>query len=202
MSLTNKFNGESSQDPPIKNPGYVNEVFKRKLCLWQQMKRYPHESDLSVRYKQLTLDCRAAVRDFESKQEIKLIDSHNINNLYKYINRKLRSSSSCPVLYDQTGSCVYSDLDKAELFNAHFHSVNVDDTGNLPKFSRRAEANIKLDTVQFTAEKIHKVIKRLKPKMTRDPESCQLQTCVNNERFWQSDGTSCGRGHVRLPAQQ
>jgi len=66
MSLTNKFNGESSQDPPIKNPGYVNEVFKRKLCLWQQMKRYPHESDLSVRYKQLTLDCRVAVRDFES----------------------------------------------------------------------------------------------------------------------------------------
>ena len=83
---------------------------------------------------------------------------------------KPRNSSSCPVLYDQTGSCVYSDLDKAELFNAHFHSVNVDDNGNLPKFSRRAEANIKLDTVQFTAEKIHKVIKRLKPKITRDPE--------------------------------
>ena len=51
------------------------------------------------------------------------------------------------MLYDQTGSCVYSDFDKAELFNAHFHSVNVDDNGNLPKFSRRAEANTKLDTV-------------------------------------------------------
>ena len=86
------------------------------------------------------------------------------------ISPKPRNSSSCPVLYDQTGSCVYSDLDKAELFNAHFYSVNVDDNGNLPKFSRRAEANIKLDTVQFTAEKIHKVIKRLKPKITRDPE--------------------------------
>ena len=151
-------------------PSHIRVLFKRKLCLWQQMKRYPHESNLSVRYKQLTLDCRAAVRDFECKQETKLIDSQNINNLYKYINRKLRNSSSCPVLYDQTGSCVYSDLDKAELFNAHFHSVNVDDDGNLPKFSRRVETNTKLDTVQFTAEKIHKVIKRLKPKVTRDPE--------------------------------
>ena len=66
--------------------------------------------------------------------------------------------------------CFFSDLNKAELFNAHFHSVNVDDNGNLPKFSRRVETNTKLDTVQFTAEKIHKVIKRLKPKVTRDPE--------------------------------
>jgi len=126
---------------------------------------------------------------------------------------------------------------KSHTINSHFHSVNVDDNGNLPKFSRRAEANTKLDTVQFTAEKIHKAIKRLKPKMTRNPEgyspflvkqlvsafadplallfssflsigkipsawkleegyyhshfqkrrfieSCQLQTCVNNERFW------------------
>ena len=106
-------------------PSYIRVLFKRKLCLWQQMKRYPHESNLYVRYKQLTLDCRAAVRDFECKQE--LTDSQNINNSYKYINRKLRNSSSCLVLCDQTGSCVYSDLDKAELFNAHFHSVNVDD---------------------------------------------------------------------------
>jgi len=44
-----------------KHPSYIRVLFKRKLCLWQQMKRYPHESDLSVRYKQLTLDCRAAV---------------------------------------------------------------------------------------------------------------------------------------------
>ena len=83
-------------------PSYIRVLFKRKLCLWQQVKRYPHESNLSVRYKQLTSDCRAAVRDFESKQETKVIDSQNINNLYKCrpINRKLRNSSSCPVLYD------------------------------------------------------------------------------------------------------
>jgi len=123
---------------------FVYYLRKRHLCLWQQM-----TCNLQFnRYKQLTFDCRAAVRDFECKQETKLIDSQNINNLYKHINRKMcrPNSSSCPVLYDQTGSCVYSDLDKAELFNAHFHSVNVDDNGHLPKFSRRAEANTKLDT--------------------------------------------------------
>jgi len=96
-----------------------------------------------------------------------LVDSQNINNLYKHINRKLRNSSSCLALYDQTGYGFYSDLDKAELFNAHFLSVNVDDNGNLPIFSRRAEANTKLDTVQLTAETIYKVIKKLKPMMTR-----------------------------------
>jgi len=36
--------------------------------------------------------------------------------------------------------------------------------------TKQAEANTKLDTVQFTAENIHKVIKWLKPTVTRDPE--------------------------------
>ena len=133
------------------------------------MKLYPHDNNLRVRYKQLTFDCRTAVRDFECKQETKLIDSQNINNFYKHINRKLRNSSTCPVLTNQTGSCAYSDLDKAELFNSHFNSVNVDDDGNLPNFSRRAELNTKLDSVQFTAENVYRVTKRLKPNMTCDP---------------------------------
>jgi len=46
----------------------------------------------------------------------------------------------------------------------------VDDDGNLPEFPRGAESNTTLDTVQFTAEKIYKVIRKLKPKMTCDPD--------------------------------
>ena len=74
------------------------------------------------------------------------------------------------MLCDQTGSFVSTDQDKAELFNTYFNSVKVDDDGNLPTFPRRAELNSKFDTVQFTAEKIYKVIRKLKPKMTCDPE--------------------------------
>jgi len=62
-------------------------------------------------------------------------------------------------------------LDKAELFNTHFNSFNVDDDGHLPEFPRRAESNTMLiDTVQFTAEKIYKVTRKLKPRITCDPD--------------------------------
>ena len=60
--------------------------------------------------------------------------------------------------------------DRAELFSTYFNSVNADDNGELPKFPRRAESNTKLDTVQFTAGKIYKVRRKLKPKMTCDPD--------------------------------
>jgi len=46
----------------------------------------------------------------------------------------------------------------------------VDYDGNLPEFPRRAESNTMLETVQFTAEKIYKVTRKLKPKMTCNPD--------------------------------
>jgi len=59
---------------------------------------------------------------------------------------------------------------KAEVFNSYFNSVNVNDDGTLPDFPHRVKANVNLDAVEFTMEKIRKVIKKLKPKLTREPE--------------------------------
>jgi len=64
----------------------------------------------------------------------------------------------------------FTDDSKAEVFNSHVNSVNVDDDGTLPDFPYRVKANVILDAVEFTTEKICKVIKKLKPKLTRDPE--------------------------------
>ena len=56
------------------------------------------------------------------------------------------------------------------MFNSYFTSVNVDDDGTLPDFPLRAKASINLDAVQFSTDKIHEAIKKLKPKFTWDPE--------------------------------
>ena len=68
------------------------------------------------------------------------------------------------------GSLVFTDDRKAEVFNSYFNSVNVDDNGTLPDFPHRAKADVSLDTVEFTTEKIHKVIRKHKPKHTGNPE--------------------------------
>jgi len=60
--------------------------------------------------------------------------------------------------------------EKGEVFNSYFSAVNVDDDGTLPDFPRRAKASINLDAVQFSTDKIHKAIKKWKPKFTSDAE--------------------------------
>ena len=64
----------------------------------------------------------------------------------------------------------FADYDKAELFNSYFNSVNVADNGNLPDVPRRTKAETTLDSIDFSTKKIRNVIRKLKPKMTCDPE--------------------------------
>jgi len=71
---------------------------------------------------------------------------------YKYVNNRLCNSNASSVLMD-SGSLVFTDDRKAEVFNSYFNSVNVDDNGTLPDFPHRAKANVSLDTVEFTTEK-------------------------------------------------
>ena len=133
------------------------------------MKRNPSNDALRTTYKQLVCEYRTAVNDFECKRESELINSRNVNSFYKYVNSRLHNSNTSSVLMN-SGTFVSSDYDKAEVFNSYFNSVNVDDDGKLPNFPRRAEANVSLDAVEFTKEKVHRVIKKLKPKLTRDPD--------------------------------
>jgi len=152
-----------------KYPPSIRVLSARKRCVWNEMKCNPTSDALRIKYKQLVGEYRTAVKNFECQQEKELIDSKNVGSFYKYVNSRLRNSNASPVLVD-SGSFVFTDDNKAEVFNSYFNSVNVDDDGTLPDFPRRAKTNVCLDGVQFTEEKIRRVIRKLKPKSTRDPE--------------------------------
>jgi len=162
-------NSNASRCLKNKYPSHIRALCARKRCVWKQMKRNRGNDVLCARYKQLAYEYKAAVRNYESKREIELIDSRNVGTFYKYVNKRLHNSNASSVLED-SGSFVAVDHEKAEVFNSYFNSVNVDDDGLLPDFPRRAKANVSLDAVQFTEEKIHKFIRKLKPKLTCDPE--------------------------------
>ena len=72
------------------------------------------------------------------------------------------------MLLSGDGSPVHADLDKAELFNSYFNSVNVTDNGILPDFPTRVKPDVKLDEIQFSAVKLHSVVRRMNGKMTCD----------------------------------
>ena len=87
-----------------------------------------------------------------------------------HVNKKLYNSTAAPVLLDSKGSPVFADYDKAELFNSYFNSVNVADNGNLPDVPRRTKGETTLGSIEFSTKKIRNVIRKLKPKVTCDPE--------------------------------
>jgi len=48
--------------------------------------------------------------------------------------RFLKNAKTAPFLYDNNGTVVYDDVEKANLFNDYFASVFTEDGGVLPNF--------------------------------------------------------------------
>jgi len=90
-------------------------------------------------------ECREAIKDYERSQEANILESQNISEFYRFVNRRLHNSRPAPVLINGDGLPVHTDLDKAELFNSYFNSLNVNDNGILPDFPMRVKSVMKLD---------------------------------------------------------
>ena len=134
------------------------------------MRSNPNDTVLYSNYKHLVYECREAIKDYERSQEANILESQNISAFYRFVNRRLHNSRPAPVLIKGDGLPVHTDLDKAELFNSYFNSLNVNDNGILPDFPTRVKSDMKLDDIQFSAVKLHRVVKRMKGIMTCDPE--------------------------------
>jgi len=107
--------------------------------------------------------------EFEKAKEAKVIESNNNGDFFKFVNRKLSYKSGVGALRDGD-EYVSDDGRKAELLNAAFHKAQQTDNGSLPKFTNRQNGARVLETVDFDMHKIYKVGRRIKPKLSKDPE--------------------------------
>ena len=69
--------------------------------------------------------------------EEKILNSNNLGAFYKFVNKKLTSSSGVAPLINSEGILISADIDKANLLNKYFESVFIQDDGNLPIFPSR-----------------------------------------------------------------
>ena len=96
-------------------PRHIRRLMARKLTVWRAHKTNPSDPKLKERYKQLTADCRNAVRKHEIYKERKVIDSNNLGAFYNHVNKRLTSRSSIGTLLAPNGAAAETDVDKAEL---------------------------------------------------------------------------------------
>ena len=98
----------------------------------------------------------------------------NLGAFYRYVNRKLHSSSGVGILKNSAGDMIIDGSEKATLLNNYFSSVFTQDDGNRPPFSRRVPQDVSLENIDFTPARVLKAIKQIKNKRSLDPNGFLL----------------------------
>ena len=66
-----------------------------------------------------------------------LLDSNNLGQFYRYVNKKMVTKNSIGVLKDKNGENVYDPVGQADIFSSFIASTFTTDDGILPEFPSR-----------------------------------------------------------------
>jgi len=94
--------------------------------------------------------------------------SDDLGTFYRYVNKRLKHSSTISAVKDKSGILVVSDGDKANVFNQYFSSVSVIDNGILPSCS--SSCPTVLDSIVFTSTNVCRAISKLKSNLSSGPD--------------------------------
>jgi len=150
-------------------PRHIRQMTSRKLAVWRALKANPDDPKLKEKYSKLTADCRYAIKQYEVYKENKVINSNNVGDFYKHVNKNLSSRSKIGNLKTPLGETVETDAEKANVLNNYFSSVCTQDDGNIPAFTTSVTDKDGISNVDFDAAKLIAAVRRIK---TKRPTSC------------------------------
>ena len=145
-------------------PRHIRRLEARRLAVWRTYKLNRTDRKLKERYRQLTADCKNAIRKHEVCMESKVIDSDNVGAFYNHVNKRLTSRSSVGTLISPGGTVAETDAQKAEVLNDYFASVCTVDDGNQPAFANVTSGDAGISRVTFDAAKLLAATRRIKTK--------------------------------------
>jgi hypothetical protein len=96
--------------------------------------------------------------------------SGDVNNLYRFVNRKVKSKTGVLPLKNDRGNIVVTDVDKAQLLNDKFASVYTVDDGNLPPRSRSVSKDVCKSDVDLSENVVLQVLRKLPNKVSNTPD--------------------------------
>ena len=107
--------------------------------------------------------------------ELKIINSNDLENVYKQVNKHSVHKTGIGPLKSTTGALVLDDAQNAELLNEYFVSVCTVDNKNLSPLPELDSApnNKKLVDLTFNTAQILRILKNLKNKKSTGPDGLQ-----------------------------
>lgn len=152
-------------------PKYIKQMFTRKAVMWKRWKT-THIIEHKQAYIAYSAKCKRTLENYYRANELKLIDSNDLGRFYRYVNKKFSKGHEVSHIIDKmNGNTLTSDDSrKANIFGEYFGSVFTKDDGSLPEIKSRIEESVKLDSVDFSIDKVYKTLRRLKPSTSCGPD--------------------------------
>ena len=122
-----------------------------------------------IKFFEVSRQYEAAVKNFLTAQEERIMSSRKISKLYSYINSKLNHSGGIPPLQKEDGSFALSDKDKCDVLNQYFASVFTKDDGILPSSPSRIPDK-SLDFIDISYNTVLKCLQKLPSSCTLSPD--------------------------------
>ena len=158
---------------PRQYPKNIRNLLIRKSAIWRTLKNN-HNPDTRLRYNNISKKCKIAIQNFDAERESKLLQSNNLGAFYKFVNKKLSSSTGVAPLANSSGTLITDDSDKANLLNSYFQSVFIHDDGNIPLFPSRFTPPTQhsvLSDVHITPQIISRIVQKIKPHSSAGPDN-------------------------------
>jgi len=146
----------------FKMPKTVQKLKNKRKKLYKQKRK--------AEYKAATVEYKNALEDMFQEQEIRVLNSGDVNGLYRFVNRNLKCKNDILPLKNDRGNIVVTDVEKAQLLNDNFGSVYTEDNGVLPVFPRVVSENVYKCDVTLSEDAVLRVLRKLPNKASHTPD--------------------------------
>ena len=120
--------------------------------------------------KQAATAGRKAICDHYSGLERRIIDSNNLGQFYRYVNRKLSSKTGIGIIKDSSGKFVSDPVGQGDAFNKFFADSFVTDNNSIPPFPSRTPPDVGLANIKFSERDVYMKLKNLKTNSAGGPD--------------------------------
>ena len=143
----------------------LRKLHAKKQKLWIKRRKNMSVKD-KQKYKAAAKNYKRATIQAQEQAELKLVNTNNLGEFYKQVNKNSVHVSGVGPLKSSTGDLVLSDSGKAELLNSFFVSACTSDNGVLPQLPDQAIIGDEstLDSLTFRTSQTKQILKKLKSK--------------------------------------
>jgi len=148
-------------------PKYLSLLIKEKKKLYKQ--RVNRET--RAKYNRLNKKIKRITDKIALNRENKILQSDDKNRLYKYVRKNRCNDNGIAPLKTKQGKLVTDESQKAKVLNQTFAKNFTVDNGSKPKFDKLVAETTFIDSdLNFTSQKVRKVLSGLKNKKSRTPD--------------------------------